>query len=200
MPVEQTFAELAAYAMKQPPRLGRVRLIAVDGRSGAGKTSFALRLAKRLDAPVVHTDDLLDGWDDQFTFWSRLERLVLGPLRRGETATYRRYQWHRGEFGGPPVIIEPARAVVLEGVSAARREIRAELSLAVFVDAPPDLRLARALARDGDDSLAFRAYLGRWRAAENRHFADDQTAAAADLVVDGAAATGDDRFARLDQS
>jgi hypothetical protein len=70
----------------------------------------------------------------------------------------------------------------------------------VFVDAPPDLRLVRALARDGDDSLAFRAYLGRWRAAENRHFADDQTAAAADLVVDGAAATGDDRFARLDQS
>jgi len=199
MVVEQTYAELAAYVLKQPPRLGRVRLIAVDGPSGAGKTAFALRLAKQLDAPVVHTDDLLDGWDDQFTFWPRLERLVLGPLRRGETATYRRYQWHLGEFGGPPVTVHPAAAVLLEGVSAARRAIRAELSLAVFVVAPPDLRLARALARDGDDSVAFRAYLGRWRAAEDRHFAEDQTAAAADLTVDGAAATGDDRFARLDQ-
>jgi uridine kinase len=199
MPVEQTFADLAAYVMEQPPRLGRVRLIAVDGPSGAGKTSFALRLAKHLDAPIVHTDDLLDGWDDQFTFWTRLERLVLGPLRDGETATYRRYQWHLGEFGGPLVTVEPAPAVVLEGFSAARREIRAELSLAVFVVAPPDLRLARALARDGDDSLAFRAYLWRWRAAEDRHFAADQTAAAAHLVVDGAAATGDDCFARPDR-
>ncbi|MCU7722983.1 AAA family ATPase [Actinoplanes sp. KI2] len=180
-----------------PPRFGGSRLIAVDGPSGAGKTSFALRLAKQLDAPVVHTDDLLDGWDDQFTFWERLEREVLGPLRRGETATYLRYQWHLGKFAGPPLTVDPAAAVLLEGVSAARREIRPELSLAVFVTAPADLRLRRAVARDGDDSVAFRAYLERWRAAENRHFAEDETAEAADLIVDGAATTDDDRFTRL---
>jgi uridine kinase len=145
----------------------------------------------------VHTDDLLDGWDDQFTFWERLESRVLDPLRHGRRATYQRYQWHLGKFAGPPLIVDPAPAVLLEGVSAARREIRPELSLAVFVVAPPDLRWRRALARDGDDSVAFRAYLGRWRAAEDRHFAEDGTAAAADLIVDGAATTGDDRFARL---
>ncbi|MFC7276491.1 uridine kinase [Paractinoplanes rhizophilus] len=179
------------------PRLGATRLIAVDGPSGAGKTTFALRLAKQLDAPVVHTDDLLDGWDDQFTFWERLERQVLGPLRRGETATYRRYQWHLGKFAGPPVRVDPAPAVLVEGVSAARREIRPELSLAVFVVAPSDLRLRRSVARDGDDSIAFRAYLERWRAAEDRHFAEDDTRAAADLIVDGEATTGDDRFTLL---
>jgi uridine kinase len=191
------YADLAREIWRKPPSLGGTRLIAVDGPSGAGKTTFALRLAKQLDAPVVHTDDLLDGWDDQFTFWERLERQVLGPLRRGETATYQRYQWHLGEFAGPPVRVDPAPAVLLEGVSAARREIRAELSLSVFVVAPPDLRWRRAVARDGDDSVAFRAYLGRWRAAEDRHFAQDDTAAAADLIVDGAATTGDDRFALL---
>jgi hypothetical protein len=65
------------------------------------------------------------------------------------------------------------------------------------VVAPSELRLRRALARDGDDSVAFRAYLERWRAAEDRHFAEDGTAAAADLIVDGAATTGDDRFVPL---
>jgi len=188
------YADLAREIWRKPPSLGGTRLIAVDGPSGAGKTTFALRLAKQLDAPVVHTDDLLDGWDDQFTFWERLERQVLGPLRRGETATYQRYQWHLGKFAGPPLIVDPAPAVLLEGVSAARREIRPELSLAVFVVAPPELRWRRALARDGDDSVAFRAYLGRWRAAEDRHFAEDGTAEAADLIVDGAATTADDRF------
>jgi uridine kinase len=194
MRVEQTYAELATHLLRRPPALGSVRLVAVDGPSGAGKTSFALRLARELDAPVVHTDDLLDGWDDQFTFWTRLEESVLGPLRRGVRAAYPRYRWDRGEFAGPPVTVDPAPAVLLEGVSAARREIRSELSFAVFVEAPADLRLARTLARDGDDSLAFRAYLERWRAAEDRHFAADQTAAAADLVVDGTAVTSDEVF------
>jgi uridine kinase len=197
VPAEQSFAGLAAYASKLPPRLGDVRLIAVDGPSGAGKTWFALRLAKILDAPVVHTDDLVDGWDDQFTFWARLERRVLGPLRRGETAVYQRYQWHRRAFDPEPVRLAPAPVVIVEGVTSARRVIRPELTLAVFVDAPAPLRLARALARDGDDSLAFRAYLERWRVAENRHFAEDQTVEHADLVVDGAAETGDGVFRRL---
>ena len=58
MPAEGTFAGLAAYVLGLPARLGDVRLVAVDGPSGAGKTRFALRLAKRLDAPLVHTDDL----------------------------------------------------------------------------------------------------------------------------------------------
>src|SRR3954452_1487837 len=191
-----TFTALAGYVRGLPPRLGPVRLVAVDGPSGAGKTCFAMRLAKELDAPVVHTDDLLDGWDDQFTFWARLEQKVLGPLRRGQTATYERYQWHRGAFGGSPVLVEPAPVVLLEGVSSARRVIRPELSLAVFVVAPADLRLARALARDGGDSVAFRAYLERWRVAEDRHFAEDETADHADLVVDGADETGD-RYERL---
>ncbi|MCO8277850.1 hypothetical protein M1L60_45495 [Actinoplanes sp. TRM 88003] len=173
--------------MGLPPRLGDVRLIAVDGPSGAGKTRFADRLAAALgDAPVVHTDDLLNGWDDQFTFWTRLEEFVLTPLRRGEAAVYQRYDWDEQDFSGQHLMIEPRTAVLLEGVSAARREIRPELTFAVFVDAPPELRWERAISRDGDDSVAYRKYLGRWRAAEDRHFATDETAAYADLIVDGA--------------
>jgi uridine kinase len=194
----ETFAELARRIAGTPPRLGPVRLVAVDGPSGAGKTWFAGALAAALGgAPVVHTDDLLDGWEDQFTFWGRLEEQVLDPLRRGRTATYRRYLWHRGVFGGVPRTVEPAGAVLLEGVSAARRAIRPELSLAAFVVAPAGLRLRRVLARDGRHDVAFQAYLGRWRAAEERHFARDATAAAADLLVDGAAERCDDRYERL---
>jgi uridine kinase len=196
VPADPTFAALGAYVRKLPPRLGDVRLVAVDGPSGAGKTRFARRLAQPIGAPVIHTDDLLDGWDDQFTFWDRLEKHVLGPLRRGETACYQRYQWHTGTFDPVPVRLDPAPVVIVEGVSAARRAIRPELSLAVFVTAPAPLRLDRVLTRDGDDSLAFRAYLERWRDAEDRHFAEDETAKHAALVVDGAAETGDDRLFR----
>ena len=193
----ETFAALAKQIFERPPRLGPVRLVAVDGPSGAGKSQFATRLGKVADIPVVHTDDLLDGWDDQFSFWARLEQQVLGPLRHGRPATYLRYLWHRQAFGGDAVVVEPAAAVLLEGVSAARREIRPELSFSIFVTAPADLRWRRALARDGRDDVAFRAYLERWRMNEDRHFAADATAAHVDLLVDGAAESVDDRYERL---
>ncbi|AGZ39748.1 uridine kinase family protein [Actinoplanes friuliensis] len=193
----ETYAALAQRILATEPRLGGVRLVAVDGPSGAGKSWFAGRLAKVANIPVVHTDDLLDGWEDQFSFWGRLEEKVLEPLRRGRAATYQRYLWHRQAFGGTPVTVEPAACVLLEGVTAARREIRDELSFSVFVTAPADLRWRRALERDGRHDVAFRAYLERWRVNENEHFAADATAAHADLLVDGAAEGDDDWYERL---
>jgi uridine kinase len=206
--VVESFADLAERVRATPARLGPVRLVAVDGPSGAGKTSFAGHLARALGgAPVVHTDDLLDGWDDQFTFWGRLEEQVLDPLRHGRHARYVRYLWHRRRFGGAPITVEPTGTVLLEGVTAARAVIRPELSLAVFVTAPADLRLRRAQERhlpapgaEAPDSVALRDYLERWRAAEDRHFATDATAAHADLLVDGAVAPTHDpdgRYVRL---
>mgnify|MGYP004486428001 CR=1 FL=1 len=191
------FAELAERVLAMPPRLGPVRLIAVDGPSGAGKSWFADRLAAAAGAPVVHTDDLLDGWDDQFTFWSRLEKQVLEPLREGRPASYLRYSWELAGFAGEPVIVPPAPAVVLEGVTSARRSVRPELSFSVFVTAPARLRWHRATVRDGGHDVAYQRYLERWHAAEQEHFAADDTAAHADLLVDGAAESPGDQFVPL---
>lgn len=182
--VVEAYAELAREVLTRPPRLGRTRLVAVDGPSGAGKTVFAERLADALNgAPVVHSDDLLNGWGDQFTFWSRLEEWVLGPLRAGRPGRYRRYDWHRHEFAPEWTVVHAAPVVILEGVSVARGAIRPELTLAVFVTAPAHLRLDRALARDGATLLP---YLEQWRRGEDLHFRADATAHHADLVVDGA--------------
>jgi uridine kinase len=207
----EAYADLAARVLAAPARLGPVRLVAVDGPSGAGKTHFAERLASSLAAlagvvvPVVHTDDLLDGWDDQLIFWPRLDAWVLSPLRRGRPGRYRVYDWHAGRFGDTWHTVPPAPVVILEGVSSARAAIRPELSLAVFVTAPPAVCLRRVLARDGE---AVRPYLDRWRLVEQRHFAADATPHHADLVVDGAPRPADDpvppydprrQFVRLDR-
>ena len=92
------FAELAALIMGRPARLGRTRLVAVDGFAGSGKSTFAERLARELGAPVLHTDDLLEGWTDMVSFWPRLEAWVLDPLRQGRPGRYRRYDWLHQRF------------------------------------------------------------------------------------------------------
>ncbi|WP_422773564.1 uridine kinase family protein [Plantactinospora sp. WMMC1484] len=218
-PVVESYAELAAEVLRRPARLGRTRLVAVDGPSGAGKTLFAGRLAAALEAAlaappgtappgtappgaappgtappgaargepealVVNTDDLLDGWADQFAFWHRLDEWVLAPLRAGLPGRYRRYDWNRGQFGDDWIVVPPAPVLVLEGVSSARSVVAAELTLGVFVSAPAELCRARTLARDG---AALLPQLEIWRRGERAHFAADRTAERAERVVDGAA-------------
>lgn len=186
----EAYAELAQRVLARPARLGRTRVVAVDGPSGAGKSVFAARLAEALAElpggerpPVVHTDDLLDGWADQLTFWPRLDASVLVPLRSGRSGSYHRYSWLRRQFLPRPVPVPVTPVLIVEGVSAARRVIRPELSLAVLVTASALLRLARAVSRDGPQILP---ELRRWHEGELAHFAADGTAAAVDLVVDGA--------------
>jgi uridine kinase len=181
------YADLVAAVMGRPARLGSVRLVAVDGPSGSGKTTFAARLAAAVRAvgasvAVVNTDDLLDGWDDMLTFWPRLEEWVLGPLRNGRPGAYRTYDWHAGRFSDGWRAVPVTDVLVLEGVTSARREIRADLTYLVWVTAPEELRVARSLARDGADT---REALLAWTRAEATHFAADATESAADVVVEG---------------
>jgi uridine kinase len=192
MTVER-FADLAAEIARRPARLGAVRLVAVDGPSGSGKTSFARRLTVALEragrrVETVHLDDLLDGWADQFTFWPRLERGVLEPLARGEPGRYPVFDWIRGCFGATMHIPVPD-VLIVEGFSSARADGYPRVSFAVLLTADRDLRLKRALARDGP---GVEEPLRRWMAAEDDYFARAGTAGRVDRQVDGVARVGHD--------
>lgn len=163
----------------RPPLLGHSKLVLIDGPSNAGKTTFADELAPVIGAEIVHTDDLLDGWDDQFTYWTRLEQQVLAPIRDGSPGRYQRYDWEKARFQDW-VEVKPAEVLIIEGVGAGRAEARASASVTVFVDAPEMVRKIRSLERDG---LAMQPQLDRWRQREDVHFAADSTIWCADIVV-----------------
>src|SRR4051812_1239890 len=66
------------------PVHGRPRIVAVDGRGGAGKSTLVRRLAAHVpSSAVVHTDDI--AWHQAYFDWAGLlAEHVLEPLRRGE--------------------------------------------------------------------------------------------------------------------
>lgn len=178
----RTYAALAGDLGTRPARLGPVRLVAVDGPAGSGKTTFAERLAAEVPAPVVHVDDLLEGWRDLPSVWPRLEEWILGPLRNGRNAAYRIYDWHAERFRDEWVPLPVPEVLIVEGVGSARAAVADDLTLAIYVTADRELRLTRGIERDGE---ALRGEWLRWMADEEVHFAADRTRERADLVVDG---------------
>lgn len=174
-------AEVADRVRDTTPRAGRTRVLAVDGRAGAGKTVLAGRLAALLPAPVLHMDDLYPGWDGLARAAPALVEQVLEPLSEGRPAAYRRWDWHRSAYAETlPVPAGPF--LVVEGVACGSRAAARYLSLLVWVDAPAEARRRRAIERDGE---TFRPHWQRWAAQEDAWFARDRTRERADLVVDG---------------
>ncbi|GAA3369111.1 hypothetical protein GCM10020367_10170 [Streptomyces sannanensis] len=170
---------LAAELRTLPPSCGPVRLIAVDGHAGSGKSTFAGRLADTLGgAPVLHLDDLAT--HDEFFAWTeRLREQVTRPLSRGETAHYAPYDWYLRRFG-PRLPLEPEPVVLIEGVGAGRRTLRPLLARLLWMEMDADMSWARGRHRDGP---ALSAFWDEWTAEELRHFADDPSRPFADTLV-----------------
>jgi hypothetical protein len=172
---------LRAEILAAPARLGDVRLVAVDGPSGSGKSSFADQLLAELPGAVlVRTDDFAT-WDDPVSWWPHLVDGVFLPLSAGRPGRYQSTEWVDGRpQPGQHVDVRVPRILVVEGVSAGRRSIRPRLSCLVWCEVPdPAERLARAVARDGADS---RQNLTNWQAFEAGWFAVDGTRPAAQHV------------------
>ena len=175
----RTPAELAGRLRELPPSLGAVRLVAVDGHAGSGKTTLAGRLATELDgAPVVHLDDLASharpfGWTTELT------ARVLRPLSRGEPAHYRVYDWQRREFGRARAV-GPAPVVLLEGVGAGRRAVRPYLAALIWLEVEREVAWQRGELRDGPEQ---REFWDGWKRAECGHFADDPSMPSADILL-----------------
>ncbi|MEV8552817.1 hypothetical protein AB0L04_23770 [Streptomyces glaucescens] len=170
---------LARTLRRLPPSCGPVRLVAVDGHAGSGKSTFAAELAAALGgAPVLHLDDIASH-EQLFDWTGRLLEQVIAPLREGATARYAPYDWRERRFG-PPRPLPPAPVVLMEGVGAGRRALRPYLARLLWMELPCEESWARGRSRDGEEQ---RDFWDRWVPAERRHFADDPSRRYADLLV-----------------
>jgi uridine kinase len=173
--------DLATRVATAPPRLGRSRLVCLDGRAGAGKTTLAAELAEVYagSVAVVHLDDLYEGWSGLPTVGRRIRDELLPPLAAGRPASIRRWDWAAGRLGAA-LTVPVADALILEGVGSYARSYDEYVSLVVWIDAPTDVRRSRALGRDGD---VFAPYWDRWAADEDHVHGRERTRERADVTI-----------------
>jgi cytidylate kinase len=174
-------AAVAELARSRPPRAGRTRVIAIDGRSGAGKTSLAAKLSGTLSAPVVALEYLYGGWDGLERGVDVLVSEVLEPVAQGRAAHVPRYDWGAAAWR-TPWRLKPPEVLVVEGVGAGARRAAHYESLLIWTEAAASVRKKRALDRDGD---TFAPHWNGWAAQEDAMLAREGTPQRADVVIDG---------------
>jgi hypothetical protein len=134
----------------------------------------------------VHMDDLYAGWTLTGAF-ARLAAGVLRPLAEGRPGAFHRYDWAAGRFAAEPTPVPCGEVLVVEGCGSAPRAVDPWASLRIWVEAPPGVRLARGLARDG---AAYEPQWRRWQVTEAAAFTAEGTRERADVRVDGTAGSG----------
>jgi energy-coupling factor transporter ATP-binding protein EcfA2 len=162
------------------PTLARGRLICVDGPAGSGKTTLADEIAELSGAPVLHMDDMFEGWDGLPRITEQLQTL-LRPLADGRSGTYRRWDWPANDWA-ETVLVPPAPLLVLEGVGSGSAEVADLVTVLAWVEVPYDLRMARGLERGG---VGVAENWQKWATDEQALFAREDTRERADVVLDG---------------
>jgi hypothetical protein len=169
---------------------GRPRIVAIDGRGAAGKSTLAARLQQLVPASaVVHTDDL--AWHEPLFAWGHLlAEGVLRPLRAGRALGFRPPQWApRGRDG---MIEVPAGLdlVLIEGTGASHREHQDLIDATVWVQSDLAVSERRGIARDiaqgvNGDAVEATAFWHAWMAEELAFFARQRPWERADVIVNG---------------
>jgi hypothetical protein len=157
------------------------RVVAVDGMSGSGKSTFAIRLADQLGAPIVSTDAFVPGWSGLRTSIDLLVEWILVPLARGEQARWRRYDWEAAAPGGWETV-PVSTFLVIEGCGVGVPAAARLLSYLVFVDTPDHQRQRRIRRRS--DWAVYAPHAEHWAEQEAALQVGAGSIERAQLVVD----------------
>jgi uridine kinase len=108
---------------------------------------------------------------------------VITPLCEGREARFHGFDWATQKPHDELRVVEPRGIVVIEGVCALHRDFRDAYDLRIWVEAPREVRLARGVARDGEQSRE--RWENVWMPREDAYVERDDPVSSAHVVVDG---------------
>ncbi len=169
-------------------------VVALDGRSGVGKSTLAARIGTMLRAAVIDGDDFFAGGDDEVWAartpveraefgidWRRLRAEALEPLISGRSAAWLPFNWETLAGFDAAQRRAPSRLIVLDGAYSSRPELADLLDLTVLMRTDDDLRRQRLLEREGPSFME--RWYAIWDEAESYYFGDVRPPSSFDVVL-----------------
>ncbi len=163
-----TLEEILALLADVPGRAdGAPRVLAIDGRSAAGKSTLSAALAERLGPAcgVVHADHFFlppqlrtperRSQPGGNIHYERLLEEVIPFLHRPGAFSYRPFSCQTGTLSSVPVTLPPCHTWrILEGSYALHPALGHYYDRALFLDIPPEEQRRRLLLRNGPEKAA----------------------------------------------
>ena len=177
-------------------------VIAIDGGSGSGKSTFSESLAKELDAAWLPMDDFFSAhipdhhWDlfsveerfEKCFDWNRIREDALLPLRAGRSAKWHAFDFvsglrEDGTYGmeAESKILVPAEAILIDGNFSASPFLADLIDIAILIDVPLEVRHARIAAREDPDFL--KRWHSLWDSVEEYYYCQVRPKGSYDLVI-----------------
>ena len=144
--------------------LARPILVAVDGRSGSGKTHFSQQLAERVGGCHVVADDFwVGGAEDEWRRRTPRERAA-GPID-----WRRRFDWEAGiGLSERTISCAGTSVIVLDGAYSSRPELADLVDVSLLLVVDDATRRSRLRAREGEERMA--VWHETWDVAEDHYF------------------------------
>ena len=144
-----------------PEVTGRPRVIAIDGRGRAGKSTLAESLSKLIPrSAILHTDDI--AWHHAYFDWGAvLVENILQPLHQGEAVNFRPDAWIAHGRAGSITIPAGLDYLWVEGTGTIREELAPWWDASIWIQGDLDEQERRLVARDGN-SPEQRVHVANW--------------------------------------
>lgn len=159
-------------------KLNERKIIAIDGRCAAGKTTLAKFLSENMNCDVIHIDDFFlpanKRTEERMTKrggnidFERLISEILTPIKNGETYVYSKYNCQNGSFSAGQRV-NPQKITVVEGSYSCHPCVFPFYDLHVFLDIDKEKQKERVLRRNKDNSDAF---FSKWIPMEEKYFSE----------------------------
>ncbi len=189
----------AITELLEEPEQEEGMLVAIDGRSGSGKSYLADYLqkifaARKVNTKIFHMDDFYlqnaQRTEERMAEpggnvdYERFREEVLIPIFYGDTVKYRPFNCRLMDFDPEEMTeIRPGRLNIVEGSYSQHPYFGAPYALRIFMDIDSESQLENIRNRIGDDASRLEKFKTVWIPKEEAYFAAYKIEEQSDFVV-----------------
>ena len=185
---EMRFMNIKNFVLKQKFSNKTIK-IAIEGKSGSGKSTIAMLLLESFDSTVIHVDDFF--LDDKMKTKERLAeiggninyealKVVLEKINVNEPITFNTYNCKTKQYK-EKTIVKVNNIVFIEGVYCMHPELINYYDATIYLDVDEHIQIERLKERE--TPLKFQQYINEWIPLENIYFEKENIRYRATLTV-----------------